>query len=134
MRDEWVKDLKTGECWRLDHDPTKPVHLSELRGIIFRDGLATMSRYKFFPMCPKDAPKNEGIPETGEQMTIFDFIGEPEEDQDTGTEFDKAVALYTERGYRPRIAEALARRSLGMENPDAFLLNKFNITGEDLRK
>ena len=135
MIDEWVEDLKTGEAWRLDQDTSKPVYKSAAGALKFRDGIGTIYRYKFWPCCPKQAPKNEA-PETGAQLSIFDFM-DPLPDAAQEVERDPLDAkreMYQERGYRPRIAEALARRDLGMENPDAFLLNKFNISGEDLRK
>ena len=70
-----------------------------------------------------------GSRELGAQFTIFDYIDSPEE-----IRVEELRAEYMRRGYRPRIAEALARKQLGLENPDAFLLAKFNITGEDLTK
>jgi len=136
MIDEWVQDIKTGEAWRLDSDRSRPVYRTEAGGIEFRDGLGSMSNYKFFPCCPKEAPTNRNIQETGEQLTIFDFLqiednGEQKTDPETLGELREK---YLARGYRPRIAEALARRDLGRDNPDAFLLKKFNITGEDKNK
>lgn len=135
MFDEWVRNERTGECWRLDSDTSRAVYRSEAGGIIYRDGLRSMVNYRFFPCCPKDAPKNENIPETGAQMSIFDFLDEPEKPaaEKDPDRLEELRITYEERGYRPRIAEALARRDLGIENPDAFLLSKFNITGEDLR-
>ena len=134
MFDEWVQNKRTGECWRLDSDTSRPVYRSAKGGIIFRDGPASMVNYNFFPCCPKDEPKNENVPETGEQLSIFDFLEIEEESGAEPTGLDELIEKYQERGYRPRIAEALARKDLGMDNPDAFLLSKFNITGEDLRK
>lgn len=138
MIDEWVQDIKTGEAWRLDQDRSRPVYRTEAGGIEFRDGLASMPNYRFSPCCPKEAPKNRNVQETGEQLTIFDFL-QPEEQEeqkaDPGAdELGELREKYLARGYRPRIAEALALRDLGRDNPDAFLLAKFNITGEDLNK
>lgn len=138
MIDEWVEDLKTGEAWRLDQDTSKPVYKSAAGALKFRDGIGTIYRYKFWPCCPKQAPKNEA-PETGRQLSIFDFMGaeEPQEEKQQEAEpdpLDVKREMYQARGYRPRIAEALARRDLGLDNPDAFLLVKFNITGEDLNQ
>lgn len=138
MIDEWVEDLKTGEAWRLDQDTSKPVYKSAAGALKFRDGIGTIYRYKFWPCCPKKAPKNEA-PETGMQLSIFDFMGaeDPQEEKQQEAEADPLDVkreMYQARGYRPRIAEALARRDLGLDNPDAFLLVKFNITGEDLNQ
>ena len=69
--DIWVQNVKTGEAWRLDHDDTKAVYIDEDGQTKFE--LADVSKYKFFPCCPKETPKNETI-ETGEQMSIFDFL------------------------------------------------------------
>lgn len=71
MFDTWVQNVKTGEAWRLDHDKTKAVYIDETGQTIFE--LADVSKYKFFPCCPKETPKNEVV-ETGEQMNIFDFL------------------------------------------------------------
>lgn len=138
MIDEWVEDLKTGEAWRLDQDYTKPVYKSQAGALKFRDGIGTIHRFKFWPCCPKKAPKNEA-PDTGRQLSIFDFMGaeDPQEEKQQEAEADPLDVkreMYQARGYRPRIAEALARRDLGLDNPDAFLLVKFNITGEDLNQ
>lgn len=138
MIDEWVEDLKTGEAWRLDQDYTKPVYKSQAGALKFRDGIGTIHRFKFWPCCPKKAPKNEA-PETGRQLSIFDFMGaedsrEEKQQEAEADPLDVKREIYQARGYRPRIAEALARRDLGMDNPDAFLLVKFNITGEDLNQ
>jgi hypothetical protein len=141
MIDEWVQDVKTGEAWRLDRDRSRPVYRTEGGAIKYRDGLETMSKYRFYPCCPKEAPVNRA-PETGAQMTIFDFLNfseGAESTTETGEMRERATpdpleekrAFYESRGYRPRIAEALARKELGMENPDAFLLERFHITGED---
>ena len=69
----WCEDVKTKECWKLTRDKTKPVYYNE-------DGtteinLSDISRYRFYPVCPKDAPVNEVVEENPHQMTIFDFLG-----------------------------------------------------------
>lgn len=71
MFDLWVQEVKTGKCWRLDHDETKPVYINKDGQTVFE--LDQVSQYKFFPCCPKETPKNEVI-ETGEQMNIFDLM------------------------------------------------------------
>lgn len=142
MIDRWVQDITTGEAWRLDSNPGRPVYLSSSGELRWRDGPGTMERYTVHPCCPKAAPQNTDIPETGEQLSIFDFMeSDPEHPKETAAgadaapgEYHEAFRLYLGRGYRPRIADALARQALGMENPDAFLLAKFNITGENLNK
>lgn len=140
MNDRWVEDRKTGDAWRLDTDPRRPIYLSKSGEIRSRDGAGWAGRYIVHPCCPKAAPQNKNIPETGEQITIFDFMDSEKwkEEEPAGAdaapeEYHEAFRLYLERGYRPRIADALAREALGMENPDAFLLKKFHITGEDLK-
>lgn len=71
MLDTWVQNVKTGEAWRLDHDNTKPVYIEEDGTTHFE--LSDIANYRFFPCCPKETPQNEVI-ESGEQMTIFDFL------------------------------------------------------------
>lgn len=74
MFDMWVQEVSTGNCWRLDKDNSKPVYIDESGQTVFK--LEDVSKYKFFPCCPKEKPKNELVVETGEQMNIFDFLGE----------------------------------------------------------
>ena len=136
MIDEWVEDLRSGECWRLDNDNNRPVYRTRSGELRFRDGFGTISRFKFWPCCPKTEPVRTDIPETGKQFSIFDFMegqesqGDEEEREKPADPLEEERKKYEARGYRPRIAEALARKELGMENPDAFLLDKFKITGE----
>lgn len=77
MYDLWAKNMKTGECFRVTRDKTKPIYICEDGTTKFEfEDIAT---YKFYPCCPKDAPKYE-IPEQNfEQTTIFDFIGGQDE-------------------------------------------------------
>ena len=61
MFDMWVQDLKTNKCWRVTQE--------EGRELCNKD----VARYKFYPVCPKDAPTME-IPEVDfQQMNIFDY-------------------------------------------------------------
>lgn len=146
MVDEWIEDIRTGEAWRLDQDVTRPVYKRPDGRIEYRDGLSTCVYYKFYPCCPKRERVNI-VPEVGEQLTIFDFIdstgqgsptdapketaSKPDGADGQSDRFEETVRKYSARGYRPRIADALARRELGMDNPDARILDKFHITGED---
>ena len=72
MYDLWCENIKTGECFRVTRDESKPVYLREDGSTAFP--LEEIMNFKFYPCCPKEAPKME-TPETGEQMNIFDFIG-----------------------------------------------------------
>ena len=72
MYDLWAKDMKTGECFRVTRDKSKPIYIREDGTTQF--DLKDIATYKFYPCCPKDAPKNK-TPEGGfEQTTIFDFL------------------------------------------------------------
>lgn len=71
MFDLWVQEVKTGKCWRVDNDSSKPVYMDESGQTVFE--LADVSKYKFFPCCPKEAPRFE-TKEDFEQMNIFDFL------------------------------------------------------------
>ena len=65
MFDMWVEDLKTKKCWRVTQDEgTKLIENTE-----------DISRYKFYPCCPKKAPEMELPQEEFTQMSIFDFEG-----------------------------------------------------------
>lgn len=57
-----MKDMKTKKCWKISQEEgTKLCQLEDI------------SRYKFYPVCPKDAPTME-IPEVDfQQMNIFDY-------------------------------------------------------------
>lgn len=72
MIDEWVENINTKECWRLDTDPSREVYIGEDRQIHYAKEIYN---YRFYPMCPKEAPKMEA-PEYGEQMTLEDFMKE----------------------------------------------------------
>lgn len=71
MFDLWVQDVKTKECWRVDHDSSKAVYLDENNRTVF--DLKDVAKYKFFPCCPKEAPTLE-VNENYEQMDIYDFL------------------------------------------------------------
>lgn len=70
MIDEWVENINTKECWRLDTDPSREVYIGEDRQIHYA---REIYNYRFYPMCPKEAPKME-VKECGRQMTLEDFI------------------------------------------------------------
>jgi len=72
MIDEWVENINTKECWRLDTDPSKEVYIGEDRQIHYA---REIYNYRFYPMCPKEAPKMEAL-EYGEQMSLEDFMKE----------------------------------------------------------
>ena len=71
MFETWVQNIKTKEVWKLDTDSTKEVYIDENGQTHF--DLEMISQYRFYPICPKDAPTME-VPEYGEQMTLEDFI------------------------------------------------------------
>ena len=74
MIDEWVENINTKECWRLDTDPSREVYIGEDRQIHYA---REIYNYRFYPMCPKEAPKMEvPDPEYGEQMSLEDFMKE----------------------------------------------------------
>ena len=58
----WVEDQKTKKCWKITQEEgTKLCQLEDI------------SRYKFYPICPKEAPTMR-LPEVKyEQLSIFDF-------------------------------------------------------------
>ena len=75
--DIWVRDLKTGEKWKLDDDKNKIVH-RENGHTQFK--LCDISRFRFFPCDPdhteefkaercKELEKNA----RGYQYSIFDY-------------------------------------------------------------
>ena len=70
MYDLWVEVIKTKETWRVDHDSTKMCYLDSDGQIVFNCDIGDI---KFYPCCPKEAPKNETI-ETGDQLSIFDYM------------------------------------------------------------
>ena len=53
-------------------DPSKEVYIGEDRQIHYA---REIYNYRFYPMCPKEAPKMES-PEYGEQMSLEDFMKE----------------------------------------------------------
>lgn len=63
----WVENKKTKECWKLDNDNTKDVYQDD-EGIHYKED---MWNYMFYPICPRE--NNIEVPESGEQMSIFDF-------------------------------------------------------------
>ena len=71
MIDLWVEDLETGESFRVTRDKTKPIYIKD-------DGsteidLQNISRYRFFPCCPRKAPTFSEVQEDYQQMSIFDY-------------------------------------------------------------
>ena len=72
MFDMWVEDLKTSEAWRLDHDDTKKVYMDADGRTVYK---CKIHEVKFYPCCPKKAPTNKDIIESGKQYNIFDYIG-----------------------------------------------------------
>ena len=74
MFDLWVEDQITKECFRVTRDKTKPIYYDEDGNTVNNFDLSDISRYKFFPCCPREAPKNDNIIETGEQLSIFDYM------------------------------------------------------------
>ena len=74
MFDLWVENQKTKECFRVTRDESKPIYYDEDGNVVNNFDLAEISNYRFFPCCPREAPKNDNIIETGEQLTIFDYI------------------------------------------------------------
>lgn len=64
----WVEDLKTKECRKISQE--EGTRLCQLGDIW---------RYKFYPVCPKDAPTMNLPEQDFKQMNIFDFIGGGEE-------------------------------------------------------
>ena len=60
--DLWVQNIKTKECWKTTKEEADK--LCQLEDI---------GMYRFYPICPKDAPTME-IPEQDfQQMNIYDF-------------------------------------------------------------
>lgn len=74
MIDEWVYNIETKKAWRLDDDPEKEVYRDKSGRVRFN---GRIGNYRFYPCCPLEAPTSE-IPETGDQMSIFDFETEGE--------------------------------------------------------
>jgi hypothetical protein len=70
MYDLWVEDIATKEAWRLDHDATKKVYIDAEGKTIYK---CQIHEVRFYPCCPKAAPKNKTI-EHGKQLNIFDYI------------------------------------------------------------
>jgi hypothetical protein len=70
MVDEWVMNIITKDCWRLNKDATKEVYLDENNHLQYKSDIGN---YRFFPMCPKEAPQME-CPEYGPQITMEDLI------------------------------------------------------------
>lgn len=68
MFDTWVKNIKTGDCWRLDEDDTKPIYIKDGQTVI---NLADISNYKFYPVCPKEPP-TMGLPNIEYKQLSFD--------------------------------------------------------------
>ena len=67
----WAENIKTKECWKLDYDSSKPIYYDYKGHTVM--SLEDVSKYRFYPICPKEAPVFE-VPEHGDQMTIFDFM------------------------------------------------------------
>jgi hypothetical protein len=74
MFDLWVENQITKECFRVTRDETKPIYYDEDGNVVNNFDLSDISKYRFYPCCPKEAPKNNNIIETGEQLNIFDFM------------------------------------------------------------
>lgn len=70
MYDLWVKDLTTGDCWRLDHDTSRKVYIDSEGCQVYKCDYGDI---RFYPCCPKDKPKFESHT-TGEQLNIFDYM------------------------------------------------------------
>lgn len=63
MYDLWVEDKKTKKCWRVSDEEARKL----CEGDIWR--------YKFYPVCPKEAPTMDIPEENYEQMSIWDYGG-----------------------------------------------------------
>ena len=59
----WVEDRKTKKCWKVSQD----------EGTKLIQSTADIGRYKFYPVCPKDAPVWECPEDDFQQMSIFDY-------------------------------------------------------------
>ena len=70
MYDMWVEERATKKAWRLDHDETKKVYLDAEGNTVYK---CEIIEIKFYPCCPKVAPKLETT-DHGRQLNIFDFM------------------------------------------------------------
>lgn len=71
MYDLWVKNIKSGECRRVTSEEANKL----------MEDLSHIGDIRFYPCCPKDAPKNDAVRECGSQMDIFDFISDEREEK-----------------------------------------------------
>lgn len=62
----WVKDLKTGESWKLDDDENKIVYQKDGHSVF---NIRDLGRIRFFPFNPDEAEKER----EGYQLSIFDY-------------------------------------------------------------
>lgn len=69
MFDTWVKNIKTGECWRLDGDETKPIYIKDGQTVI---NLTDISNYRFYPVCPKEPPTMDLPQREYKQLSMFE--------------------------------------------------------------
>ena len=60
----WVEDRKTKKCWKLSQD----------EGTELIQTTSDLGRYRFYPICPKDAPTMNLPEDDFTQMTIYDFL------------------------------------------------------------
>ena len=80
--DIWVKDLKTGESWKLDDDSTKLVYRKDGQTQL---KLSEIGRFRFFPCDPNSIEEyrakschEKEMNSIGYQYSLFDYEVENE--------------------------------------------------------
>lgn len=68
----WVENIKTKKTWKLDSDVTKDVFIINGEQH-YKYGVESIHNYKFYPVCPKEAPTMNLEEREFTQMSIFDY-------------------------------------------------------------